>query len=93
MQNKKQSEIIISIKVTPKAHRNEFIGYKNGEVCIRLAAVPEKGEANAELIAFLAKTLKLSKSQITLISGEKSRHKKVSITGITTADLSIFGML
>ena len=38
--------MIIPIKVTPKANKNEILGWKNDELCIRLAAVPEKGDAN-----------------------------------------------
>ena len=75
--------ILIAVKVTPKANRTEVIGYKNQEICIRIAATPEKGEANAELIHFLSKKLGIAKIRIALVSGEKSRHKKVSIIGIT----------
>jgi uncharacterized protein len=50
---------------------------------VRLNAVPEKGEANEELISFLAKTWKIPKSSISIHSGETSRHKKILIRGMT----------
>jgi len=74
--------IELAIKVTPKANRSEIVGWENDELKVRLAAVPEKGEANQELIRFLAKTLGVAKSQIDLISGDTSRHKRVLISGI-----------
>ncbi len=42
--------------------------------------MPEKGKANKELIAFLAKKLKIAKSSIKIISGELDRWKKLTIT-------------
>lgn len=46
---------------------------------IRLAAPPVDGEANQELIKFLAKSLSARKSDVTLIHGHKSRLKTVEI--------------
>lgn len=79
--------IIIPIKVTPKASKNELVGWENEELKIRIAAVPNKGEANEELIRFLAKRLKLSKSQIKIVYGETNRHKRVCITGVSLSQI------
>jgi uncharacterized protein (TIGR00251 family) len=79
--------ITLAVKLIPKASRSEVVGWENDELKIRLRAVPEKGEANEELIAFLSKILNVSKSQITLLRGQKSRHKLLQITGISAMDL------
>ncbi len=76
----REEGIVISIKVIPKAARSAIVGWENELLKVRLKAVPEKGEANRELIAFLATTLHCPKSHLTLLSGETSRHKKVLIT-------------
>ena len=47
---------------------------------INVISPPEKGKANAELIKFLAKSLKIAKSDFTIISGELDRYKKILIT-------------
>lgn len=75
--------MLISIKVIPKAHKSEIAGWEGEELKIRLKAAPEKGEANVELIAFLSKAFSIPKSNITLISGATSRHKRVEIHGLT----------
>lgn len=75
--------IVIPIKVVPKAHRSEIVGWENDLLKVRLAAVPEKGEANDELIRLLSKELGVSKSQITLTHGHTSRQKRVCIAGIS----------
>ena len=48
---------------------------------ISLNAIPEKGKANKELIAFVAKKLKISKSCIELVSGETDRMKRLLLIG------------
>jgi len=82
--------IIIAVKITPKAAKNAIVGWENGELKIRIAATPEKGNANEELIAFLAKELKLSKQNITIISGKASRHKRICLAGFDSQNDWIF---
>ncbi len=74
---------IIACKVIPKAHKSEVVGWDAGVLKVRLAAVPEKGKANDELIRLLADQLGIAKSRITLISGDTSRQKRVRIEGMS----------
>jgi uncharacterized protein (TIGR00251 family) len=73
---------LLNIKVIPKSSRNGIRGWENGELVIRINAVPEKGAVNDELIRFLAKHLNIGKSSIKIVQGDKSRHKKISIKGL-----------
>jgi uncharacterized protein (TIGR00251 family) len=81
--------ILLSVRLTPKA-RQAVIGDialdANGAASLRVSvsAPPEDGKANAALIALLAKSWKLSKSRIKLVSGAASRNKKLRITGDAT---------
>lgn len=75
--------IIVPIKVIPKASNTQVVGWENGELKIRLMAVPEKGKANKILIRFIANLLCLSQSHVTLIFGETGPHKRICISGIT----------
>ena len=88
MFRKHNNGVIIAIKITPKANRNEIIGEQNGELRIRITAVPEKGQANRALVFFMAKTLKVSKSQVMLIQGETSRHKQIFVSDISLAEVT-----
>lgn len=83
----------IRLRVTPNGGRDAIEGYETladgTEVLrIRVAAVPDKGQANAAVIALLAKSLRLRKSSITLLSGETARLKTVRIDA--DVDLSIW---
>jgi uncharacterized protein len=79
--------IIIPIRITAKSSQNQITGWENTELRIRLATVPERGSANAELIRFLAKTFKISKSRVVLLRGETSRHKQVLILDVSTDEI------
>lgn len=79
--------ICFKVKVIPKGSRSEILEWENNELKIRLAAVPEKGEANDELIRFLAKTLEVGKTKVRLIRGDKSRHKMISVEGVPLAKI------
>jgi uncharacterized protein len=80
--------VLLPVKVVPRASKNAISGWENGELKVRLNAVPEKGEANEELIACLAKTLKVPKSCISIHSGATSRHKKLLFKEISEDSLS-----
>ena len=67
------------VRVQPAAPRNELLGWNTaGELRIKVAAPPREGEANEELVRFLAKRFSLPRREIVVESGEKSRSKIVS---------------
>ncbi len=68
-----------TIKVIPKSSQTGIIEEKDDYLKIKLKAVPEKGKANIELIKFLAKYFKTSKSNISIIQGMAGRNKIVEI--------------
>ncbi|MBQ2682919.1 MAG: DUF167 domain-containing protein [Thermoguttaceae bacterium] len=82
------SGVILPIQAHPGARKNEFKGVQNGLLKVSVTQVPEQGKANKAIVEFLAKGLKLRKSQITLLSGETSGQKKFLIEGITPEELA-----
>jgi uncharacterized protein (TIGR00251 family) len=78
----------LAVRVTPRAGRNriaEVLG--DGTVKIHLMAAPTDGEANEQLVTFLAKTLKVAKSNIEIVAGASGRNKLISIVGLDAATL------
>jgi uncharacterized protein len=75
--------VTFSIHVQPKACRNEICGFSGSELKIRLTSPPVEGAANKLCREFLAKLLRVAKSDVRIIAGEKSRHKTVTIHGVT----------
>jgi uncharacterized protein (TIGR00251 family) len=75
--------VTFSIHVQPKASRNEICGLSGSELKIRLTSPPVEGAANTLCREFLAKLFRVAKSNVRIIAGEKSRHKTVTIHGVT----------
>ena len=65
----------------PGAKRSEFVGRHGERIKLRLAAPPVEGKANAALIEFLAGYFGVPKRNVTIVSGVKSRAKRVAIEG------------
>ena len=82
----------LALRLTPRASRNGVDGIvadADGRplLKLRLVAPPVEGAANQALIAFLAKTLSLHKSDITIRSGETGRVKILNLAGDSAAIL------
>ncbi|MBK6971884.1 MAG: YggU family protein [Sterolibacteriaceae bacterium] len=73
--------VILSVHVQPGASRNEIVGEHGDALKIRLAARPVDSKANASLVAFVAERLDVLRSQVELIGGKASRHKRVRVSG------------
>jgi uncharacterized protein (TIGR00251 family) len=71
--------ILLNIKAVPGASKTEFAGIKDERLRIRLAAAPQDGKANAEMLAFLAKAFGCPHRDMQIISGEKSRLKTIAL--------------
>lgn len=72
-------DLILDCHLQPKASKDEFAGLHGERIKIRLTAPPVDGKANAQLLAFLAAAFAVSKSQVSLESGQQSRQKRVRI--------------
>jgi uncharacterized protein (TIGR00251 family) len=73
---------VLDIRVIPRARRNSVDGMRAGAFLIRLAAPPVDGAANEALLAFLADVLDVPRRNLAIVSGEKSRDKRVRIEGL-----------
>lgn len=72
-------DLILTLKVQPKASRDE-LGEPLGEALkVRITAPPVDGRANAHLTAFLAKQFGVPKGAVAILSGETGRQKRVRI--------------
>ncbi|MCJ7501386.1 DUF167 domain-containing protein [bacterium] len=77
----------ISVKVKPRASREEVEGWKEDVLVVRLTSPPVDGAANSSLIRLLAKKTGVPKSRIRIVSGEKGRSKVLEFEGIELQDL------
>ncbi len=75
--------VVFKIIVQPRGSKNEIIGLQGDALKIRLTAPPVEGAANKMCVEFLAKTLKVRKSDVEIIRGQASRSKKLLVRSAT----------
>jgi len=72
----------LQILVQPRASRSRVAGEHGGLLKIQLAAPPVDGAANAALVELVADLLGIPRRQVSLVSGEASRRKRVRALGV-----------
>jgi len=77
----------IKVRVQPKSSRNQVDGFQDGALRVRVTTAPTEGQANAAVIAILAKTLGVSKSRLEIIRGHSSRDKVISVDALTEQEV------
>jgi hypothetical protein len=78
--------VVIHVLVQPRASKNELAGLQGQELKIRLTSPPVEGAANKTCREFLAKLLGVAKGRVTLVGGERSRHKRLFVEGVAPQD-------
>ena len=82
-ENLASGTVTFSVRVQPRASKNEVVGAWGGALKIRLQAPAMENRANEALIEFLADILKTPKSAVRILGGEHSRTKRIEIRGVT----------
>ncbi len=89
MEKGDEREIVIRVRVVPRASKEKIVEQEGGVFKIKLKAPPVDGKANKALEAFLASVLGIAKSRVEIVSGDKSRLKRVRIRGIRPETVQI----
>ena len=76
----------LRLRVSPGARRTGVVGRHGDGWKVRVAAAPEGGRANDDLLLHLAKWLELPQREVSIVSGRLSRDKLVHVTGLAQAD-------
>lgn len=69
----------LKLHVVPGARKTAVAGLHGDRLKVKVAAPPEKGRANEELLAFLARALQVPRQAVHLNSGAGSRAKVVAV--------------
>ena len=88
---------VLDVRVTPRAGRTTIVGLRSPDsnekrssplLLVKLAAAPVDGAANDALITLLAQAFDLPKRAIHIVSGERSRNKRVEVVGLTSDEVA-----
>jgi uncharacterized protein len=84
-----RAKMNVAVKVITNARKREA-NYEGSVLKVRLTALPRDGKANDELVDYLSELLKVRRSEVKLIKGEKDRRKVVSVPVDEETFLTIF---
>lgn len=78
----------IDVQVVPKARRPGVLGIYGDRLKIAVAETPEGGRANAATLETIARLVNVRTSDVALVAGTRSRHKRVFVKGMSTEEAS-----
>ena len=78
---------VLNITVTPKSSRSLVQADDEGNIKVYLNSPPVEGKANKECIALISKKLKIPKSSVSIVKGEKGRSKRIEVKGLNADDV------
>jgi uncharacterized protein len=80
--------VLLRVRVQPRARTEQLQGVQEGRLRVRLTAPPVDGAANQACVALIAKALGISRTQVRLHAGEKSREKMLHLIGVTATQVA-----
>ena len=79
----------LELKTIPNAPRTAVAGWLGEVLRVKVHAPALEGRANDALLEFLAETLGVHRRAVTLVRGDKSRHKVVRIDGLALSEVKV----
>lgn len=83
----RDGSLIFFVRVQPRASKDEVAGIVDRALKIRLQAPALEDRANIALCELLSRLLKTPKSAVRILSGDRSRIKRVEVRGVTEQQL------
>ena len=77
----------LSAKVVPGSSRDEIVGWLGDALKVRVTAPPERGKANAAVVALIAAALGVAEGGVRVVAGHTSARKTIEIDGLTEAQV------
>jgi uncharacterized protein len=74
--------VTITVRLQPRAKRDEVVGERDGVVVIRVTAPPVDGRANEALCRLIAKRAQVARSRVEIVRGHSAREKVVRVEGV-----------
>ena len=87
------TDLVLEVRVQPRASRSEIAGLHGGRLRIRLQAPPVDGKANAALVEFLAAAFGVPRARVIIEHGLASRDKRVRIRDAPVATPGMAALL
>jgi len=86
----REGDLLFNVFLQPGASKNLLVGLHDNAIKISLTSPPIDGEANKQLIQFLAKLFRVKKANVSIVSGEHNRKKRVCVCNPTQQPAGFF---
>jgi uncharacterized protein (TIGR00251 family) len=86
-------DLILEVRVQPRASRSEFAGLHGERLRIRLQAPPVDGKANAALVEFVAAAFGIPRARVTIEHGLAGRDKRLRLRGVARLPAALQSLL
>lgn len=83
-----REDVRISVRLIPRAARDEVAGERRGSLLVRVSAPPVDDRANEALVHLLAKRLRVGRGKVGLVSGRRARQKVVAVAGLSAEEVA-----
>lgn len=84
----REGATVFMVRVAPRGSRDAIEGEHQGALKVRLTAPPVDNRANDALRRLLAERLNVPLAAVRIVSGDRSRMKRVSIAGVSRAQVA-----
>jgi uncharacterized protein (TIGR00251 family) len=85
--NPESRAVIFAVRVQPRAAKDEISGELHGALKVRLLAPALENRANEALVEFLPRILNTPKSAVRILSGARSRNKRIEMRGVSATQI------
>jgi uncharacterized protein (TIGR00251 family) len=85
--NTAAGSVVFCVRVQPRASKDEVAGELDGALKVRLRAPALEDRANESLVEFIAGVLNTPKLAVRILSGQRSRNKRIEVRGVTADQL------
>ena len=79
--------VFLNLRVRTGSQRQGIVGAHDGALKVHVHAAPEGGKANKSVVAVLAKSLGVAKSDMEIVAGATSPQKRLRLAGADEADI------
>jgi uncharacterized protein (TIGR00251 family) len=79
--------VVLRLSVSPGAGRSAVVGRHGDALKVRVGAPPERGRANEAVVQLVASVVGAKPKDVTLVSGDTSRSKRVAVKGVEPDDI------
>jgi uncharacterized protein (TIGR00251 family) len=80
--------VYVSLKVQPRASKNEIGEVAGKELKVKVTAPPVDSAANEALLRLLAEALDCPRNAVQLVRGAATRHKQVRVVGMAGEEVA-----